>query len=415
MSVGCNRSGQNISLQPRTCAVLCLALFILCSAVRSAGQPIQGQLPSYRGPWSAPSSGIPTVTGRFNVSVSALLDRITALNAKENTYSVGLTPPPLLLQASSPTARPRECLTTYLHLCFLQGIWWVVLSWTDAEAYEAIANRTAAAVQPLPDSGGTTGCGRPCDGRLPHVGGCCDDVWLPDISLPNLLRYDQVCVCASCGGLPDGAWAGTGDGGGMHHVHACVHTRMHACMHRKRVQSAACAVPQRCVDSAAAAGHPCSCSCHLGARTRLRACPQEQVPTYRISVGGPPGGAPASGASANSSSRVTWSTRIVGTWQVPGWGPGAGFGGETMGFGGEQRGQSIVSAPCRRRHVPALPALTWAHATCIVSSYNGMRAWLGMQNAKCMPSAPRRAMHRQRRLPAGAALSHPHTPTTRLG
>lgn len=51
------------------------------------------------------------------------------------------------------------------------------------------------------------GCVLPCDASINFESGCCDQLWLPQIDLPNLLNFDyQVCGHVCEGGRFYLAW-----------------------------------------------------------------------------------------------------------------------------------------------------------------------------------------------------------------
>lgn len=91
--------------------------------------------------------------------------------------------------------------------------WWVILTWKDAGAGEAVRARSAQVMNNASDV-----CARSCDSNGLPSAGCCDAMWLPHIEMPNLIGYDEVRVKA--GTEERGSWDlgrdgdGTGEGGG---------------------------------------------------------------------------------------------------------------------------------------------------------------------------------------------------------
>eukprot|EP00198_Chlamydomonas_reinhardtii_P002369 XP_001691705.1 ligand-gated ion channel [Chlamydomonas reinhardtii] len=91
--------------------------------------------------------------GYTDVAVSALLERVTAFSTSENTY---------------------------------HAAWWVILTWKDAGAGEAVRARSAQVMNNASDV-----CARSCDSNGLPSAGCCDAMWLPHIEMPNLIGYDE--------------------------------------------------------------------------------------------------------------------------------------------------------------------------------------------------------------------------------
>ncbi|KXZ50929.1 hypothetical protein GPECTOR_14g175 [Gonium pectorale] len=100
---------------------------------------------------------------------------------------------PLPVDPSTGTTQPFDIQTTVLlervvHLDEQANgygaIWWVILTWPDANAGAAVASSTAAFMR-------SGNCTRPCDsGGLASMG-CCDGMWLPHIEVMNFIGYQE--------------------------------------------------------------------------------------------------------------------------------------------------------------------------------------------------------------------------------
>ncbi|KAG2450733.1 hypothetical protein HYH02_004571 [Chlamydomonas schloesseri] len=132
-------------------ASLLLSIFAASSYAQLTNPLLGSEAAGIIPPW-APT--LPTgPSGVTDVSVSALLERVTAFSTTENTY---------------------------------HAAWWVILTWKDAGAGEAVRARST---QIMNDDG--LSCSRACDSSSLPSGGCCDSIWLPHIELPNMLTYDE--------------------------------------------------------------------------------------------------------------------------------------------------------------------------------------------------------------------------------
>jgi hypothetical protein len=62
-----------------------------------------------------------------------------------------------------------------------KAAYFIQLSWYDSRAAPKIKNGTD-----------TSSCSLPCEGTDSTLAGCCDDVWLPHVDFPNILKVAEV-------------------------------------------------------------------------------------------------------------------------------------------------------------------------------------------------------------------------------
>lgn len=150
---------------------VCLLLLSVAACQAQLVYPLAGQEIGANGIKSVPSNGL-SASPRLDIRVSALLDRVLAFDIMENTYdgtsiyatrllTCFATWEASLALVGPPSSNCRQCTTLPL-----AAVWWVVLTWEDSSAAQAVAERTGTVMQSRSED-----CQRPCDSNnLPSAG-----------------------------------------------------------------------------------------------------------------------------------------------------------------------------------------------------------------------------------------------------